>query len=369
MNTKNQDLSGRRVRFRGDKLRLVRESRGMSQTRLSSISSIPQGTLSKFESQVQEPDEMQLEALAASLEVEERIFFRQELVLGAGPNEIFHRKRKLGKKVLAKIHARMNLLTFVISDLLASVEYPDTSLIEWDRDADADPERAANAVRIQWHVPSGPIFSVSDLLTQAGVLLVPFDFDGEKLDAIGRWAPGLPPMIFYNPEIPDDRLRFTLAHELGHFCLHYGRTLDLITSDIEREADVFASALLLPANEIRSSLRGLSLTKLGQLKLYWKSSMGSLLYRAKQLESISARTGDELWRQMGAYGYRTEEPPQYSVSCEEPEWRFRELVNIHLSDLGYSVAELAKAAGLVEKDFRSLLMLEPLNRPGLFAVK
>jgi Zn-dependent peptidase ImmA (M78 family)/DNA-binding XRE family transcriptional regulator len=347
----------------------VREARGISQSRLASVSNISQGTLSKFESQVQEPDETQLDLLAASLEVEERFFFRTDLVWGVGPNEIFHRKRQLGKKVLAKIHARMNLLTLVVSDLLSSVEWRELNLLAWDRDDDPDSERAAAAVRIHWHVPNGPIVSVSELLTQAGVLLIPFDFEGEKIDAIGRWPLGLPPMIFYNPETPDDRLRFTLAHELAHFCLHYGRTLDLITSDIERETDAFASALLLPADEVRNALRGLSLTKLGQLKLYWKSSMASLLYRARQLESISARSADELWRQMGTYGYRRQEPEQYSVSCEEPDWRFRELVQLHLTDLGYSVAELAKASGLVEKDLRRLLMMEPPARPRLALIK
>jgi hypothetical protein len=72
---------------------------------------------------------------------------------------------------------------------------------------------------------------------------------------------------------------------------------------------------------------------------------------------------------MGTYGYRRQEPDQYSVSCEEPDWRFRELVQLHLTDLGYSVSELAKASGLVENDLRSLLMMEPLDRPRLALIK
>ena len=74
--------------------------------------------------------------------------------------------------------------------------------------------------------------------------------------------------IFYNAKLGSERQRFTIAHELGHFILHrklqptfncskesiYSGTGGLI--QIEREADDFASNLLMPGNLLRQKIEG-----------------------------------------------------------------------------------------------------------------
>ena len=69
--------------------------------------------------------------------------------------------------------------------------------------------------------------------------------------------------IFYNGKASPERRRFTIAHELGHFILHRGQRqsfncdkesvysgIDTIRV-IEREADDFASNLLMPGDLLR----------------------------------------------------------------------------------------------------------------------
>ena len=69
--------------------------------------------------------------------------------------------------------------------------------------------------------------------------------------------------VFYNGKASPERQRFTIAHELGHFILHRGQKqsfncdkesvysgLDTIRA-IEREADDFASNLLMPGDLLR----------------------------------------------------------------------------------------------------------------------
>lgn len=69
--------------------------------------------------------------------------------------------------------------------------------------------------------------------------------------------------IFYNGKASPERRRFTIAHELGHFVLHRGQRqsfncdkesvysgIDTIRA-IEREADDFASNLLMPGDLLR----------------------------------------------------------------------------------------------------------------------
>ncbi|MEA1053618.1 ImmA/IrrE family metallo-endopeptidase, partial [Lamprobacter modestohalophilus] len=72
--------------------------------------------------------------------------------------------------------------------------------------------------------------------------------------------------IFYNANARPERQRFTIAHELGHFVLHRDlqRRFDCdqesvysgidTLKQIEREADDFASTLLMPAHRLRERI-------------------------------------------------------------------------------------------------------------------
>uniref|UniRef100_UPI000A5CA4A8 ImmA/IrrE family metallo-endopeptidase n=1 Tax=Vibrio campbellii TaxID=680 RepID=UPI000A5CA4A8 len=70
------------------------------------------------------------------------------------------------------------------------------------------------------------------------------------IDAMSQRIDGMPVLFFVNVNAPADRLRHTLAHELGHMVLH---TITFADDDeMEQEADAFAGAFLVPADEIRT---------------------------------------------------------------------------------------------------------------------
>ena len=74
--------------------------------------------------------------------------------------------------------------------------------------------------------------------------------------------------IFYNGSARPERQRFTIAHELGHFVLHRDRQADFNCDKssvysgsetmalIEREANVFASNLLMPGDVFGKCING-----------------------------------------------------------------------------------------------------------------
>lgn len=74
--------------------------------------------------------------------------------------------------------------------------------------------------------------------------------------------------IFYNAKARPERQRFTLAHELGHFVLHRDSHASFncdkesiytgadTLKQIEREADEFASNLLMPGDLLRKRITG-----------------------------------------------------------------------------------------------------------------
>lgn len=76
-------------------------------------------------------------------------------------------------------------------------------------------------------------------------------------------------MVGYNDQIASEgRIRFTLAHEFGHYLLHRNlqsefncATKDVMNTDLgdrlmEKEADTFASSLLMPLDDFRKQIEG-----------------------------------------------------------------------------------------------------------------
>ena len=89
------------------------------------------------------------------------------------------------------------------------------------------------------------------------------DFDGllKVNKARNKW------LIIYNSAVSSEgRKRFTIAHEFGHYILHRNQqsefscgTDDIETGDsrdIELEADLFASTLLMPLDDFRRQVDG-----------------------------------------------------------------------------------------------------------------
>lgn len=105
-------------------------------------------------------------------------------------------------------------------------------------------ERAAEECRK--HLELGrdlPVKNLTRAVERAGVVVTRFEGCSTKIDAFSR--AGSRSVIILNTEKDAPaRSRFDLAHELGHLVMHGGRTTG--DPDTEKEADRFASALLLP---------------------------------------------------------------------------------------------------------------------------
>jgi Zn-dependent peptidase ImmA (M78 family) len=110
----------------------------------------------------------------------------------------------------------------------------------------------------------------------------------------------MPPVFFVHEDVPGDRERWTLAHEIGHVVMHHQPT----DGDIEEEANLFGNEFLTPAEEIGPDLLNMTLQKAAELKLYWKVSMQAIIVRAYQCRKITRNQFSYLFRQLSAKGYR-----------------------------------------------------------------
>lgn len=337
-----------------------RESRGLSQKELAVAVGVTQGRISKIESgTLPVPDDL-LERLSRVLDYPPHFFLQEGSIMGIGIAEVFHRKRAdVPKKRLDKIYALMEIRRRHVNQLLRVADMP-VNVPHLDPDEYQDnPEEIARIVRASWHLPRGPIENMTAMLEQAGIVVIPIDFETERVDAISRWVPDTPPLVFVNENAPVDRCRYSLAHELGHLVMH-----TYPTSEIEPQANRFAAEFLMPGRDIRTDLRDVTLAKLAQLKPYWKVAMQALLYRAKELEAVTPTRWRSLWMQMTQLGYRTREPSEYDLPPERPRL-LRELVEAHIHDLGYSPSDLAELIPLNEVELWAAYLREQSQPPPL----
>lgn len=349
---------------------LARESRGYSQTRLAQESGVSQGFLSKIEHGNTDPGQDTLEKIAAAVRYP-TTFFEQELPITGLPLSFFRKKKSgLPQKLVRAAEAAMNIHRLHLSKLLQSAELPElrvpfTDVEQYDGDAAA----VARDLRQHWMIPQGPIENVVHLLENSGVIIIEADLDPpqtpvrrSRIDALSlyRSDDGLPPIIIVNPNIPGDRLRFTLCHELAHIVLHHHHH-HIPGDEMEPQADDFASEFLMPAKEIRSSLTRLNLPKLAHLKTYWKVAMQALIMRATRLGAISVTRQRTLMIQMSKHNYRIHEPVE--IPRERPTL-IGELIAFHLDKLSFSRQQLAEALHVFAEEFSARYLRPQLRAVG-----
>lgn len=344
---------------------LARDSRGFTQAELAEKLSVGQGTLSKYETGFADPPPEFIGDMSNVLGYLPAFFFEPGRPYGLPPFH-FRRRKKLSAKALGRIIAEMNIRRLHISKLLVSFSGKTNHFIpEIDADeyrgkskGQLTPEEAARVIREMWMLPSGPIPNMVELLEDNGGIVVPCDFGTDLIDAMSQRIEGLPVLFFVNVNAPADRLRHTLAHELGHMVMH---TIHVKTDEeMEDEADEFAGSFLLPANEIRPQLRRFDLRQLSNLKLYWKVSMAALAVRADRLKLITPYQSKMFWIEMSKLGYRKREPNE--PPKEHPSL-LRQMIAYHVKKLGYSVPELAKLLHVTLNEFQEMYRDEILGEP------
>ena len=337
-------------------LQIARQFRGLSQQELAASAGVSQPMLSKIENGLAEPPEGWLEKVAGALQVPVSFFYQPDRIYGLpmSVHPMFRKRASVGQRMLEQLQAELNVRVIHIRRLLRSIEFkPELQLPHMEPTEFGGPDGVAEKVRRAWLVPMGPIRSLVEYAERAGCLVMLCEFQHAGVDGISLRLPDVPPCIFLNKRQPVDRLRFSLAHELGHLVMH-----DVPSETMEDEANAFASALLMPAPEIRRELMGpLSLNRLATLKPIWRVSMQALLYRAKTVGAISDSKSSYLWRQLSSMGMRTSEPVELDPKPDEPKV-FSEIFRAHMEDLGYALGQLMEMLHVYEADVRHLYGLE-----------
>lgn len=334
------------IYYNADRIILARESEGYTQAQLArSLKNVSPAKLNKIEKRQIVPTDEIMEEIAGLLGYPISFFQKQT---GSFPYlKEFYFRRNLGipNKQRIAFEAQMTIIAEHIDTLLDAIEMdvrvPYIDLVE----ENVSPERIAQKIRSFLNIENGPIRSIIDTIQRLGVIVhffvPPYSI---KIDGVSFITRKGYPIILINESISDSRKVFTIAHELGHLILHY-KYMVSDNRDVEGEANLFASELLMPSIAIKTSLYNLDIQKLCNLKAYWRVSLKSLLYRAN---SLSCVTKDQYRRWMMKYNankWYLEEP--YEFSIEKPTL-LNKIFNLYFTRLEYTEEELLDLLDLSE---------------------
>jgi Zn-dependent peptidase ImmA (M78 family)/transcriptional regulator with XRE-family HTH domain len=334
----------------GEMLRLARQRKGFTQKQAAAKLGIVQPVLSRYENGVSEPDDAFLLKAAQVYDLPRAFFDLCEPVYGppVSVHPMPRAKADVTVRDLDMVTAEMNIRAMQLRRFLDAVDYePPTDLPNLEIERYGSPEKVAAIVRAHWRLPPGPVKNLTSLAERAGVVVGTSDFGGASVSGMTFRVPSQPPLVLLNAHHSADRMRFTLAHELGHLAMHR-----FPTPTMEDEANEFASSLLMPKAEISAALSGrrVTLELLAALKPEWKVAMQALLMRANTLGYLTANQNRYLWQQISARGWRLREPAELDFEHEKPTL-LRSIIRNHLEVLGYSLADLCNIIPIHEREF------------------
>lgn len=333
-------------------LELARHLRQYTQKEAAELLGVSQGKLSKAEKGLQPLPSDIIENLQTVFNLPLSFFYQSTDASQVG-HLYYRRQMSIPAKVLDALDAQIRVQKMAIDQMFDAIELPE---FDWQFEQPSDeltPAEIARRTRYSLGLHRGAIGNLTVLLEDHGVIIQKMDFGTEKMDGLTSITDRGRRVIFLNTRMPNDRMRFSLAHELGHLIMHLS-FVPKHPESVEDEANEFASEFLMPEAEIKSSLKRITLPILGNLKQQWGVSMRALIRRARDLQMID----DKIYRNyqiiFSKKGYNKREPIHLPY---ERSNMVQDVVELYKTELGYSDEDLSSISNLLPDDFKRWFIL------------
>lgn len=328
------------TRFNGDRLRKARIYNGLTLTELAEKTGISKQSISLYENGKNVPDYQRVLAMARALGFPNGFFFQEDTVSTRTETTYFRSQATATKKDRSSQSVKLEFVAGMYEVLWNYIDFPTFADPEVEfngydtvegcstQEAINEIEDAAQKVRQTWGLGNGPIQNLQYELEQHGILVTCLNTDEDKIDAFSQRTLVGGEVVYLvaiaMSKVFECRIRFDMAHELGHIVLHpWSEDLDSISKEEfksrERQANMFAGAFLLPRESFGKELAQFptNLDYYKFLKRKWKVSIQAMLYRAQQLGLLTPNQYQYLMRQVSKNGWRKQEPDDVPYALNE----------------------------------------------------
>lgn len=321
-------------KFRGERLKSARLYRGLTLTELSRQTGITKQSLSQYENNkmATNPSYERVLEIARALRFPRDYFLEEDGCKTTTEVTYFRSLTSATKMSRTSQSVRLEFVAKIYEILSHYLVFPTLDIPnidftpnddEFDDNAEGvmlqEIEKIADSLRMHWKLGDDPINNLQSVMERHGIIITAFNVEDTKIDAFSQRT------ILDNGEIffvaisegvlPKARIRFDMAHELGHILLHpWSESLELIEKDEfrrrEQQANMFAGAFLMPRSTFTAdvSVYPTNLDYYLFLKKKWGCSVQSMIYRSYQLKLITANQFQYMMRQVSKRGWRRGEP-------------------------------------------------------------
>ena len=233
----------------GKKIKYYRLKKGLTSQELANKIGCTKAAISLYESDERDPGNEMLQKIADALDVSWIQLLSTNNKKLEFEHVSFRKKQKATKRDIELLKADIEKACsdrIAIMDMLGLVE---THLKINHLSLKDTASFNASKIREYLHIPqSGPIYSITNALEDAGIIVLTFECSNE-IDGINGKVNGIP-YIFFNSNIKTiERKRFTIIHETCHIFLDESKTV-IEEKDLEKYINKVAGNVLIPDEDI-----------------------------------------------------------------------------------------------------------------------
>ncbi len=319
-------------KFNGKRLKEALRFRGMRMTELAKHTDISKQSLSLYANGENMPPFENVNKIAKILEFPIEYFMTEDVCTVVTDNTYFRSQISAAKilqnaqmtklEYVAKVYdVLLNYVDFPIRNLPKVLFREPENLLDVDSNEMLEQiEMLSRNVRMHWKLGMGPIENLQYVLEANGIIVTGFKNVDSKIDAFSqriniRNKGTVFVVALVIGEKPKVRLRFDMCHELGHILMHnWDENSDILSkaefNALEKQANMFASAFLLPRETFGKDVAPYAnnVEYYRALRKKWGVSMQAMMYRARQLDLITANQFQYMMRIVSAKGWRKHEP-------------------------------------------------------------
>ncbi len=352
------------------RITLARESRGYSQKDLADLMDMSKQAINRYENGNMSPSDTALLKISQILNYPISFFEKGCPADNLTSGQVFFRSRRTTKVSEKKAACAKIMIFKEIADYFERyLEFPKLNLPQvkyHDLNEElnrSDIEEYAMELRKCWDLGSGPIPNLINVVQKNGIMVSTMKIGYSKIDAFSVFKDGRPYIFLSGDKESNAKIRFSIAHELGHMLMHS----DLISEDdldknvidtkLEEEANIFAAAFLLPRETFSRDVTSSSIDHFVRLKGKWLASIGSMIYRCDDLGLLTENQIRYLKSQMTSNRYWRKEPLDDKIQIEKP-FIFRQAVELLLDSFTVTRSQLVTDIGCRADEIEKYCFLE-----------
>ncbi|SEN98525.1 Zn-dependent peptidase ImmA, M78 family [Amphibacillus marinus] len=363
--------------FIGENLTNLRLMHGYSRKQLSDMLNVTEQAVWQYENHYTSPKMTVVNDLKAIFNVKSKYFYKKDVLdrYFEADNipvmNIAYRSKVIN--TISKTQAEtkhMEFLDSFINYVTAKLTYPTQKIIQLRNKIieylntvnTEDRKTLINHVALFARQELGLHEDTNDnlmfLIEKSGVFIFEKAIDNE-IDAYSLWTNQDRPFIILG-ELKRSSVRrnFDIAHELGHLLLHYRVEFTSLDrkehKEIEKEANQFASAFLLPEEsffgDMQTVIHETNPDAYIDLKTKWKTSLQVLGYRAENLGVLDAKSHRNFYAALHRKGYLKREPLDETLPLQKPQ-KMKSIIDLVAQKGIIDMRKMLENDWMVEIDF------------------